>query len=110
MVVRVERATGPLRRATRPPLCVRHATIICLKHPRAEARRQVAAENGRVARSPSLFRKVQAHAFTLETAVHPLLITPREPPQETPRLHLGVESAYHGMLVVAVSTTNFKVV
>jgi len=63
-LVRVERATGPLRRATRPPLCVRHPSTNPFKHVRAEARRQVAAENGRVARStqklppasPAMFR------------------------------------------------------
>ena len=48
ILVRVERATGPLRRATRPPLSVRQPSNIRFKHVRAEARRQVAAENGRV--------------------------------------------------------------
>ena len=46
-VVLVERATGPLRRATRPTLCVRQPAFMSSKHVRAEARRQVAAENGR---------------------------------------------------------------
>jgi len=67
MVIRVERATGPLRRAPRPPLCVRLATTWWLERSPAEARRQVAAENGRVARS------IQIHALPSAACLHPLL-------------------------------------
>jgi len=63
-VVLVERATGPLRRATRPTLCVRQPGFMWSKHFRAEARRQVAAENGRVARSTRTLRTIQALAIT----------------------------------------------
>jgi len=63
-LVWVERATGPLRRATRPPLCVRQPSINPFKHVRAEARRQVAAENRRVARSTHYLPHRSGHAHT----------------------------------------------
>jgi len=67
---RVERATGPLRRATRPPLWMRQPAFMWYQHVRAEARRQVAAENGRVARS------TRTHPLRAGSCPHPLLITP----------------------------------
>ena len=95
MVVWVERVTGPLRRATaRRSACATQASS-------ASSTTLVPKLGGksppRTGESPvplRLVRIVQAHALTLEIVVHPLWITPREPPQETARLQLGVESAY----------------
>ena len=63
-MVRVERATGPLRRATRPPL-VRRGGPGWPGSVRAETRRQVAAGNGLVARSTRNQPQPSGSAFAL---------------------------------------------
>ena len=62
--VLVERATGPLWRATRPPRLVRPGPTIWFERWGAEARRQVAAENGQVGRST----QTQSNWFSEEEA------------------------------------------
>lgn len=86
----VERATGPLRRATRPPLCMRQPSTNQFEHVRAEARRQVAAENGRVARSTLTF------AHRSDSCPTPLLKTHHPCEQKSTLLPGFVINTAHG--------------
>ena len=96
MVVWVERGTGPLRRAT-----ARRSA--CATQPSSASSSLVPKFGGKLppgrGESP-VPRSTQTRPYSSGSCLHPgnssspALAHTREPPQETPRLQFGVESAY----------------